>query len=177
MAFVLRTSGDPLDLAAPVLAQLREIDAGQAVTEIQSLESALRSSVARPRFFALFLATLALVTVGLTAVGLYGVLAFLVRRRTAEIGLRMALGATARQVVRVVFVEGVGPVAIGTFVGLLLALGGAGLTRTLLFGVEPLDPWTFVGSVLALLLIAVAAMWIPARRAAALSPLIALRSE
>ncbi|MEX1258710.1 MAG: ABC transporter permease [Gemmatimonadota bacterium] len=177
MAFVLRASGDPQALVAPLLGQLREIDPGQALTQIQTLADAVDSSIARPRFFALFLGALATLTVVLTAIGLYGVLAFLVRKRTSEIGIRMALGATGREVVRVALSEGVGPVLAGTVLGVLIAVAGAGVTRAVLFGVEPLDPWTFVAAVFVLLLVAALATWIPARRAATLDPLTALRSE
>jgi predicted permease len=177
MAFVLRGSGDPQALVAPLLGQLREIDPGQALTQIQTLADAVDSSIARPRFFALFLGALATLTVVLTAIGLYGVLAFLVRKRTSEIGIRMALGATGREVARVALGEGVGPVLAGTVLGVLIAVAGAGVTRAVLFGIEPLDPWTFVAAVLLLLLVAALATWIPARRAASLDPLTALRSE
>jgi ABC-type antimicrobial peptide transport system permease subunit len=177
MAYVLRTAGDPAALAAPVLAAMRAIDPGQAVTEIQTVSSALGDSIARPRFFTVFLGALTVLTLVLTAVGLYGVLSFLVRRRTAELGIRMALGASGRDVARAVFGEGAWPVAIGLGIGLVLAYLAAGVTRSLLFGVEPSDPWTFAGAVAALVATGAAAAWIPARRAASLDPLAALRSE
>jgi predicted permease len=177
MAFVLRASGDAEALAGPVLATLRELDPGQAVTEIQTLSATVSDAIARPRFFALFLGSLTVLTLVLTAIGLYGVLSFLVRRRTPELGIRMALGANRRQVVQVVFGEGLAPVVAGTVLGLLVAYAGAGATRSLLFGVEPWDPWAFLGAVVILALVATSATWLPARRAAALDPLMALRSE
>jgi ABC-type antimicrobial peptide transport system permease subunit len=153
------------------------MDPGQAVTEVQLISAAMGDSIARPRFFTIFLAGLTLLTLVLTAVGLYGVLSFLVRRRTPELGIRMALGASKRQVARAVLGEGLAPVGIGMGVGLLVAILGAGVTQSLLFGVEPLDPWAFAGAVAVLALVAAAAIWIPARRAASLDPLTALRSE
>lgn len=177
MAFVLRTSGDPNLLAGPLLAQLRAMDPGQAVTEIQTVADAVRDSIARPRFFTFLLTSLTLLTLILTAIGLYGVLSFLVRRRTPELGIRMALGASKQQVARSVLGEGLAPVAAGMIAGLIVATWGAGLTRSLLFGVEPLDLWAFAGAVSILALVAAAATWFPARRAASLDPLTALRSE
>jgi putative ABC transport system permease protein len=134
-------------------------------------------SISRPRFYAVLLGVFAVVAVTLAAVGLYGVVAYSVTRRTREIGIRMALGAARGDVLSLVL----GQTLVLTAAGIALGIGGAaGLTRYLagmLFGVTPLDPTTFVGVALTFGAVAICAALVPARRATTVDPLVALRYE
>ncbi|MGH9840034.1 MAG: ABC transporter permease [Blastocatellia bacterium] len=177
MTLVLRTGPEPLSLAAAASAELRQIDAEQAVSGISTLEQLLSETVAQPRFNAGLLALFALLALTLAAVGIYGVMAYAVAARTQEIGLRMALGAQARDVLKLVIGQGMKLVTFGLALGSLAALGLTRWLKTLLFGVEATDPLTY--AVIAALLAAVAlvACYLPARRAMAVDPLVALRHE
>jgi putative ABC transport system permease protein len=177
MTLVLRTGSEPLSLAAAASAGVRQIDAEQAVSGISTLENLVSETVAQPRFNTWLLALFALLAVLLAAVGIYGVMAYAVAQRTQEIGLRMALGAQPRDVVKLVIGQGMKLVAFGVALGLLAALGLTRWLKTLLFSVEVTDPLTY--AVIAVLLAAVAlvACYLPARRAMKVDPLIALRHE
>jgi len=141
------------------------------------MESLLASATAGRRFSMALLRTLAALAVLLAAVGIYGVVAYTVSRRVREIGIRVALGAGPAAVVRLVVERSLGLVGAGALAGLALAALGGGILRSLLFGVGRLDPWAFAGSAALLVLVAAAASLIPARRAARLDPLIAIREE
>jgi putative ABC transport system permease protein len=177
MTLVLRTGPEPLSLAAAAGAAIRQVDSEQAVSNISTLEQLLSETVAQPRFNTGLLALFALLALLLAAVGIYGVMAYAVSSRTQEIGLRMALGAQARDVLKLVVGQGMRLVAFGLALGLLAALGLTRWLKTLLFGVEATDPLTY--AVIAALLAAVAllACYIPARRAMKVDPLVALRHE
>jgi ABC-type antimicrobial peptide transport system permease subunit len=174
---VLRTKTEPLSLVAAASAEIRRVDSEQAVSGINTLASVLDEATAQPRFNAALLALFALLALVLAAVGIYGVIAYSVAQRTQEIGVRMALGATARDVLRLVIGQGL---KLALF-GVVLGLGGAwALTRllqSLLFGVSPTDWLTFAGISVLVTLTALLACWIPARRATKVDPLIALRCE
>jgi len=177
MTFVLRADGDPLALAAAARQAVHDVDPGQAITEVAPLDAVVSESLARPRFFTLLLSSFAALAILLAAVGIYGVLAFTVRQRTREIGVRMALGADRRDTLRLVVWQGLRPASLGVAVGLLSAVPLTRVMRSLLFGVRPLDPITY-GTVVALLFaVAIVACWIPGRRATRLDPTEALRSE
>ncbi len=177
LTLVLRTNGAPRDLVASVEAAVRSIDADQPITNVRTMDELLARSVAPRRFPLLLLGTFAGLALVLAAVGIYGVMSYLVAQRRHEIGIRMALGAEARDVRRLVVGQGMKLVLIG------LALGAAGalvLTRVLqglLFAVSATDPVTFVAVALLLVLVALAACWIPARRATRIDPLAALRYD
>ena len=177
MTLVLRTKTEPLSLVAAASAEIRRVDSEQAVSGINTLASVLDEATAQPRFNAALLALFALLALVLAAVGIYGVIAYSVAQRTQEIGVRMALGATARDVLRLVIGQGL---KLALF-GVVLGLGGAwALTRllqSLLFGVSPTDWLTFAGISVLVTLTALLACWIPARRATKVDPLIALRCE
>ncbi len=177
MTLVLRTGPEPLSLAAAAGAAIRQVDSEQAVSNISTLEQLLSDTVAQPRLNTGLLALFALLALLLAAVGIYGVMAYAVASRTQEIGLRMAMGAQARDVLKLVVGQGMKVVAFGLALGLLAALGLTRWLKTLLFGVEAIDPLTY--AVIAALLAAVAllACYIPARRATKVDPLIALRQE
>ena len=177
MTLVIRTAGDPVMLVRPAREAIRALDPRLAVSEVRTLNDVVDASVARQRFTMTLLAVFAAIALVLAAVGVYGVMSYWVSERTREIGIRMALGATQQQVTALVVREGLMPVLIGVAAGGGTALALAGVMRGLLFGVAPRDPVTFGGVTLALVAVAVAASWIPAKRAAGLPPVEALRSE
>ena len=131
----------------------------------------------RPRFNVLLLSSFAIVALALAAIGIYGVVAFLVTQRTREIGIRMALGARAADVLRLVLREGMAPVALGGLAGMLAAVLATRALRSMLFGVTPLDPVSFAAAPALLACVALLACYVPARRATRVDPLVALREE
>ena len=177
MTVVVRTQGDLDALAAAVRSEVRGMDAALPVYELARMTDHLGSAVAQPRFNSTLIMIFALVAVMLAAVGLYGVLAHSVAERAHEIGIRMALGAGQSDVLRHVLGQGGLLVAIGAVIGLGGAAWMSRLLSSLLYGVGPIDPLTYGGVALFLLLVAYAATYIPARRASRLEPMIALRHE
>jgi putative ABC transport system permease protein len=176
-SMVLRTSGDPLALAGAVRAAVRELDKEQPVAKLQTMETVIRESVAQPRFRTVLLGSFGVLAVVLAAIGLYGVLAHTVAQRSREIGIRMALGARTQDVLVLVLRQGMTLVLIGIAVGLAGAFALARLLSGLLFGVTPTDPVTFTVVPLLLAAVALAACYLPARRAARVDPMTALRCE
>jgi putative ABC transport system permease protein len=177
MSLAVRSAVAPLSLAPAVVSVIASVDPDQPVYAVRSLEQ-LRSAWVSERFLALLLvgifAGLALV---LAAVGIYGVMAYAVTRRTCEIGIRMALGAQRQTVMRMIVGEGVVLAGIGLAVGLAVSLIVMRLLSSLLYGVKASDPLAFVGGAILLLLVAVGACYIPARRAMRVDPIVALRYE
>jgi putative ABC transport system permease protein len=177
MTLVLRTGTEPLSLAAAASVGVRQIDAEQAVSGISTLENLLSETVAQPRFNTGLLTLFGLLALLLAAVGIYGVMAYVVAQRTQEIGLRMALGAQPRDVMKLVIGQGLKLVAFGLALGLCAALGLTRWLTTLLFDVEVTDPLTYAVIAVLLAAIALVACYLPARRAMKVDPLIALRHE
>ena len=165
------------NLSAAVRGVLKDVDPNLPLVRVSSLREFADFGLLPQRLAASVAGSLGSVALLLAAIGLYGVTAFTVARRTREIGLRVALGANPRRVKALVVGQALKLTAIGGAVGLLLAVGMARLISDLLFGVSPLDPIAFGGTVGALLIVTVAASYIPARRAANLSPTVALRAE
>jgi putative ABC transport system permease protein len=174
---VVRTTGDPEALAGSVREIVRSIDPNLPVSEIRTLDDVASGAVARPRLYLLLLGVFAALALLLAAIGLYGVIAYSVAQRRAEIGVRVALGATGPAVQRLVVGEGMRLAALGLAVGLAGALLLTRLMRSLLFGVAPTDPLTLAATAALLAAVALAASWLPARRAAGTDPMIALRAE
>jgi putative ABC transport system permease protein len=174
---VVRTPNDPLAVASVVRSELAAIDPDQPLSSLMSMEQRISESVA-PRRFNMFLlglfATLALV---LAAIGIYGIMAFSVTQRTHEIGVRMALGASRGDVLRLVLQNGFKLALIGIGVGLIASFAATRLLSTLLFAVSPTDPMTFVVDAVVLAVVALLACYLPARRATKVDPLVALRYE
>ena len=176
-SLVLRSSL-PFDATAAVVRQrIAAFDEQLLVLRIRPMDTVVSTALSRPRFNLLLLASFALVALALSAVGIYGVLACLVTQRTREIGIRMALGARAADVVRLVLRDGMVPVAAGSVVGLAAALVVTRTVRTMLYGVTPLDPLSLAAAPVILAVVALAACYVPSRRAAAVDPLVALREE
>jgi len=173
----VRTNADPLNVASMLTNSIREVDAEIPLLNIQTMEESVSASLSPQRFTMLLLVAFAGTALLLAAAGIYGVMAYMVTRRTREIGVRMALGAAASDVLRLVIGQGMWTTAIGVAIG----IGGAfALTRTmqsLLFGVSTTDPMTLAGVVLLLAAVSVLACWVPARRASKVDPLVALRYE
>ena len=172
---VVRSTADPSTVMAAIRAQIRELDRDLPLSDLRQLKELVAASVSRPRFYTTILGVFASIALILAAVGIYGVISYAVSLRTRELGIRIALGATGRQVSGLVLQQGVGLAIAG------VAVGGAGaywLTRLLsklLFGVSATDPLTFVGVAALLTAIAAIASFVPARRAAKVDPLLAMR--
>jgi predicted permease len=174
---VARTSGDPLALLPGVRGAVWAVDRDQPVWGISSMELLLARSMASLRFTTLLTGAFAVVALLLSAIGVYGVASYLVVQRTREVGIRIAIGAEPSQVVGLMLTRGLWLTALAMGVGLLVSLGTARLLTTQLFDVSPADPLTYLGVTLILGLVALLARWIPARRAAQVDPMVALRSE
>jgi len=174
ITFFVRTEQDPLSLATSVMGLVHSMEA-EAPVEARTLEDVVGNTIARPRAISVLLGVFALVALALAAVGVYGVVAYSVRERTQEIGVRIALGATATSVLRLVLGQALRLVSIGVAAGLVAAGALTRLLERLLFDVEPLDPWTFAVTALVLLVVATVASYVPARRAMHIAPIDALR--
>ncbi len=176
-SLVVRTKVPPLTLAESVRNEILALDSDQPVSNVRTLEQVVADSVAQRRMMSMLLGLFAVAALLLAAIGLYGVMAYSVSQRTREIGIRMALGAQRDEVLNLVVRQGMKLAILGVIVGLL---GASALTRVLthlLFGVTPRDPMTFAGVTLLLGTVALFACWLPARRAARVDPMVALRCE
>ncbi|HTQ53620.1 MAG TPA: ABC transporter permease [Bryobacteraceae bacterium] len=177
MNLVVRTAGDPLALVPAIQQRVRALDRNLPVYKIATMEQNLSDSLMRRRFSMLLLAVLAAFALCLAGLGIYGVISYAVSQRVREIGIRMALGAEAGNVERLILSQGMRPVAAGVALGLLASLAAMRALASLLYGVQPSDPATFLAVSGILLAIATLASVIPARRAAHVDPMAALRHE
>ncbi len=178
MTLVVRTSvADPASLTSTIRAQLATLDPNLPLTSVKVFDDYVSRSLARPRFNALLLSIFAATALLLTAIGIYGVMAYSVAQRTNEIGIRMALGAAQASIFRLIVGQAMTLVAISVGVGLLGAFAATRLLSSLLFGVGAWDPITFGAIVLLISAVAFLAAWLPARRAAQVDPIVALRTE
>ncbi|HET6892332.1 MAG TPA: ABC transporter permease [Pyrinomonadaceae bacterium] len=177
MTLVIRTKGDAANIAASARNVIQTLDPEQPVSDVRTLESVLAKSIAKARFSTLLLTVFAGVALVLAAVGIYGVISYLVTQRLHEIGVRMALGAQARDVLKLVLRNGMVLALVGVVIGLGGAFALTRVMRTLLFGVTPTDAVTFATVSVLLMLVALFACYIPARRATKVDPLMALRYE
>jgi len=176
-ALVARTAARPETMANAVVRAVHEVDPDQAVSDVESMEQVEGESVARPRLESVLLSVFAGIALLLAMIGLYGVLAYSVAQRTREIGIRMALGADARQLVKDVAGDGLRLMLPGIVAGVAVSLGVTRLLRSLLYDIGPTDPLTFAAVCTLLLLVGLAASWMPARRASRVDPVRSLRWE
>jgi putative ABC transport system permease protein len=178
MALLVRTdSGDPLQLVPAIRAQVAQVDPNKPIFAVASMEQILFNDLSGTDTIAGLLAGIAFVALCLSATGIYGVVSYSVTQRTREIGVRMALGAHPRAVLRMVIGQGAMPVAAGGIVGLLaaLALGLRHVNVSWFRG--PSDPRSYAGVILSMVLVAFGASYVPARRASHVDPVVALRAE
>ena len=173
----MRTAGDPLALASSIRAEVRALDPNLPVADLNPMGQLLKTSMARPRFYTSLLTLFAGVALALAAIGIFGVLSYSVAQRAREISIRMALGAQAGGVVRMIVSRAMVLASIGLAIGIVCAIGMGRVLRSQLFGVSVFDPATLVGVVLVLVASAAVASWLPARRAASIDPMVALRDE
>lgn len=176
--WALRTAGHPETYAATVRAEIAKFAPGRlAITELQTMDTTVDHAQAPTRFNLVLIGLFAMIAAALAAVGVYGVVSSAVRQRTAEIGLRMALGAEPAGILRLVIGQGLRLSAAGISVGLVAALGLTRFMSSMLVGITATDPGTFAAMTLSFFLVAAVACWVPARRAAGLDPTVALREE
>jgi len=177
VTFLVRAEGDPAALGAAVRATVRELDAALPVFGLQTQNALIQSSLEEERKSATLSTLFALLALVMAAIGLYGLLAHSTARRTNEIGIRMALGASSADILRMIVSQGMRLALLGVAVGLLGSYWATRLLESFLYEVKPSDPWTFAGAALVLAPIALFACWVPARRATRVNPTVALRYE
>ena len=177
MSLVVRSNGDTPSLTASVRQIVNEIDKSVPVSNVQMMDHVVSSSITQPRFNLFLLGLFSTVAMLLSAAGIYGVTAYTVAQRTHELGIRIALGAQVSDVLKMILGQGMAVIGIGLAIGLAAAFGLVRLLRSFLFGVGEKDPFTFVAITVLLLLVALLACYIPARRATKVDPLEALRYE
>jgi putative ABC transport system permease protein len=177
MTFELRTLGPPANFAAAVQSLVRELDPNLPVLDLRTMNEVVDASLAQERLLAQLAGFFGLLALLLACLGLYGVMSYSVARRSHELGIRMALGAQSGDVLRLVLAQGLRLVLLGVVIGLLAAVALTRWLESLLYGVRPTDPVTFVALALVLIVVALVACWIPARRATRVDPLVALHCE
>jgi predicted permease len=177
MTWAVRTAGDPFAIKDAVRREIQSVDGQMPVANFKSMDDLVAVSTARQTFNMLLLAIFAGIALLLAAIGLYGLMAYSVEQRKQEIGIRLALGAAHTDVTSMVVRQGMVLAGAGVGAGLAAAFGLTQLLRTLLYGVKPYDPVTFIGVAVTLIVVALLASYIPARRAMRIDPVIALRYE
>ena len=177
MHLMVRTASDPLRWAAAVRGEVYDVDKDQPVFDIKSMDEVVAESFARPRILTLLLGTFAALALSLATVGIYGVVSYAVIQRTHEIGIRMALGAQQRDILKLVLAHGMTLAGTGVICGLIAAFAVTRVMSSLLFGVGATDPMTFAGVSVLLTGVALLSSYIPARKAMEVDPMIALRRE
>ena len=177
LVFVIRSANDPGAVAAAVRNELRHVDSQVPIYDVKTMDQVLQTVTARPRFLTFLLVLFAGVAVLLAAIGIYGIMSYTVAQGRREIGIRAALGAQRRDLLRMVLRKGLKLTLIGIALGLIGAFGLTRLMSNLLFGVSATDPMTFAGVTLLLVIVALVASYLPARRATKIDPLVALRYE
>ena len=174
---ILRTASDPSSVLPSVRQIIRELDPGLPFSDVATIDEMVTQSLSQPRSLSLLAGCFAAVALLLSAIGIYGVMAFYVQQHSKDISIRLALGGRPADVLRLVVGQGMRVVSAGIVVGLLGALGLTRLVSNLLFGVKPLDPATFIGAGAVLLIVALAACLVPAGRAVAVEPAMVLRND
>jgi len=177
MDVVVRSATNPANLVSAVSGAIRDTDRDVPIVNVRTMDEVVTNSLSQQRFSLLLLGAFAVLAMILAAIGIYSVLSYSVRRRVREIGIRLALGASLQDVLRMVVFEGMRPTLLGLTIGAVAALALGRLMTSLIFGVKPTDPLTFLGVALLLALVAVLASIVPAYRAAKVDPMVALRYE
>ena len=172
---VVRTLGSPRTLLGSIRQRVHTLDPNLPVAHVNTMSEQVATSVAQPRFQAILLGTFAALALLLGALGIYGVLSYAVVRRTREIGIRMALGGRPTDIRRMILGQGLRLVGVGIVLGLVLALIAARVFASLLFGVQPADAPTYALVTIVLLVVSIAASYVPARRATQIDPINSLR--
>jgi putative ABC transport system permease protein len=175
--WAIRTTGNPTSLSGPVRAAITQVDRRLLITRMEPMSDVVEKAQAATRFSLLLIGVFAVIAALLAAVGLYGVLSTVVRQRTAEIGVRMALGAVPGNIFKLVVGEGLRLSATGIVIGLIAALGATRVISSMLVGIRATDPATYALMAVVFFVIAALASWLPAQRAASLQPVVALREE
>jgi predicted permease len=174
---VAKTTGDPVALASALRQTVRDVDPNQPISDVKSMDARIADSLRPQRFAATLLAVFTVLATLLSAIGLYGLVSFSVTQRTNELGIRMALGANRSQILLLVLRESLHVALLGTAAGILVGLLLTRAIRGVLYGVSAYDPLSFLGSAVTLILVALLASYLPARRASSVDPVIALRYE
>jgi ABC-type antimicrobial peptide transport system permease subunit len=177
MVIAIRTKSDPRQVADSLRSTVHQIDPELAVADIKLMDAVAGASLSTPRFTFVLVGMFAALAILLAGIGAYGVIAYTVTQRTSEFGLRVALGAQRKDLLRMVLAQAARLAISGTVLGLVLALSLGRVVQTLIYGVSAADPLVFVSVVLLVPAVALLAAWIPARRAARSDPMQALRTE
>ena len=177
MNLFVRTASDPLRMADAIRSAIWEVNPDQPISHVATMRQVVAGTVREPRFLTLLLSSFAGLAVILAALGIYGVTAYQVSTRTYEVGVRMALGGKARDVLRLIVTEGLMPVLAGMVIGLIAAGALTRVLSNLLYGVDAADPLIFASVALLLLAVALLAVYVPARRASRVNPIVALRAQ
>jgi len=177
MSLAVRTGLPPAGLISPVTEAIHRVDADEPVVGVQTMEAVADESIAQNRLNMILLSAFAGLALLLASIGIYGVQAYAVRQRTREVGIRVAMGARPAEVFRLIIAQGLRLAATGIVIGLAASFGLTRLMASQLYGLSATDPWTFIGVPIVLLTVAVAACFIPARRATRVDPVVALRYE
>jgi putative ABC transport system permease protein len=177
MSMAVRTSIKPLNVVEPLRREVRGAARDQTLYEIRTMEQLVSASLARQRFLMTLFGIFAGLALLLACIGIYGVLAYVTSQRVPEIGVRMALGASAREVIRLVLRQSLGMVSVGVSVGVLVALAAGRILARAVDGMQTVEPSTFAVMVAVLVAAALLASFVPARRASRVDPVSALRQE
>jgi len=175
--FAVRTDRDPRPVVSSIRGILRQVDSKAAMDNVTTLEEVVSNSIAGPRFYAVLLGVFASVAVALALIGIYGIVAYSVTQRTREVGIRIALGASRNEIFMLILRQGMVLAVTGVLLGLSGAIAVTRYLSTLLFGLTPLDPLTFISASAAFLLVAILASYFPAHRATRVNPVVALRYD
>jgi predicted permease len=177
LAWAIRSAGDPLALRAAAEREIRAVDGTMSAAHVRTMDQIVADSLSRQNFNALLLTIFAAIALLLAAIGIYGLMSYSVEQRMQEIGIRVALGASRTDVLRLMILQGMRLAAIGIVLGLAAAYGATRLLASLLFGVKADDPYTYAAVALMVTVVAVVASTVPARRAAGIAPSVALRHQ
>jgi ABC-type antimicrobial peptide transport system permease subunit len=177
LVWIVRTAPEPYSLARPIKQALESASGGLPVFRVRSMSDVVSASTARRRFDMWLMTIFGCIAMTLAAIGIYGLIAYVVRQRTHEIGIRLALGQDPRGVRNVILKQGLSTAVVGTAIGAAAAFAAARVLASLLFSVKPHDPVIFTLTLLTFLAVAAGACYIPARRATKVDPLVAIRYE